>query len=126
MKRKITFVLSLLFGLMFINAGLNKFFNYMPPPENLPEKLQKAFGAFTEIGWLLPLVGCIEVLGGLLFILPRTRALAALIIFPVVIGIILTNTVTDTSGLPIALIVLFINLWVIYDNRQKYLPMLKA
>jgi uncharacterized membrane protein YphA (DoxX/SURF4 family) len=126
MKRKITFVLSLLFGLMFINAGLNKFFNYMPPPENLPEKLQKVFLAFTEIGWLMPLVGFVEVLGGLLFIFPKTRALAALIIFPVIIGIILTNTVTDTTGLPIALIVLAINLWVIYENRSKYLPMLKA
>ena len=57
MKRKITFVLSLLFGLMFINAGLNKFLNYMPPPDNLPENLLKAFQAFSQIGWLMPLVG---------------------------------------------------------------------
>lgn len=126
MKRKITFVLSLLFGLMFINAGLNKFFNYMPPPENLPENLLKAFQAFTQIGWLMPLVGFAEVLGGLLFIFPKTRALGALVIFPVMIGIMLTNTLTDTSGLPIALVFFAINLWVIYENREKYLPMFKA
>lgn len=125
MKRKIIFVLSLLFGLMFINAGLNKFFNYMPPPENLPENLQKAFKAFSDIGWLMPLVGVFEVLGGLLFIFPRTRALGALVIFPVMIGIMLTNTVTDTSGLPIALVFFAINLWVIYENREKYLPMIR-
>ncbi|MGN7204895.1 DoxX family membrane protein [Pedobacter sp. SAFR-022] len=126
MKRKITFVLSLLFGLMFINAGLNKFFNYMPPPENLPENLLKAFQAFTQIGWLMPLVGFAEVLGGLLFIFSKTRALGALVIFPVMIGIMLTNTLTDTSGLPIALVFFAINLWVIYENREKYLPMFKA
>ena len=126
MKRKITVVLSLLFGLMFINAGLNKFFNYMPPPENLPENLLKAFQAFTQIGWLMPLVGFAEVLGGLLFIFPKTRALGALVIFPVMIGIMLTNTLTDTSGLPIALVFFAINLWVIYENREKYLPMFKA
>jgi len=126
MKEKVTFVLSLLFGLMFINAGLNKFFNYMPPPDNLPENLQKAFSAIMEIGWLLPLVGFAEVLGGLLFIFPRTRALAALIIFPVMVGILLTNIVTDTSGLGIALVLAAINLWVIYINRHKYTPMLKA
>lgn len=126
MKQKITFVLSLLFGLMFINAGLNKFFNYMPPPENLPENLLKAFQAFTQIGWLMPLVGFAEVLGGLLFIFPKTRALGALVIFPVMIGIMLTNTLTDTSGLPIALVFFAINLWVIYENREKYLPMFKA
>jgi putative oxidoreductase len=126
MKRKITFVLSLLFGLMFINAGLNKFFNYMPPPDNLPENLLKAFQAFSQIGWLMPLIGFAEILGGVLFIFPKTRALGALVIFPVMIGIMLTNTMTDTSGLPIALVFFAINLWVIYDNRQKYLPMLKA
>ena len=37
MKAKILFVLCLLFGLMFINAGLNKFFNYMPMPKDMPE-----------------------------------------------------------------------------------------
>jgi putative oxidoreductase len=126
MKRKVTFVLSLLFGLMFINAGLNKFFNYMPPPENLPENLLKAFQAFTQIGWLMPLIGLAEILGGLLFIFPKTRALGALVIFPVMIGIMLTNTMTDTSGLPIALVFFVINLWVIYENREKYMPMLKA
>jgi len=124
MKQKILFVLSLLFGLMFINAGLNKFFNYMPVPKDMPEKLMKAFQAFMEIGWLMPLVGFAEMLGGVLFIIPKTRALGAIVIFPVMVGILLTNTVTEPSGLPIALVLLVINLWVIFENREKYLPML--
>lgn len=123
MKQKIIFVVSLLFGLMFINAGLNKFLNYMPVPQDLPENLANAMKAFSEIGWLMPLVGSMEVLGGLLFIFPKTRALGALVIFPVMIGIMLTNTYTDRSGLPIALIFFAINLWVIFENRHKYLPM---
>lgn len=32
MKQKSLFAASLIFGLMFINAGLNKFFNYIPLP----------------------------------------------------------------------------------------------
>jgi uncharacterized membrane protein YphA (DoxX/SURF4 family) len=124
MKRKITFVVSLLFGLMFINAGLNKFFNYMPVPEKMPERLTKAMGAIMEIGWLLPLIGFAETLGGILIIFPRTRALGALIICPVMAGILLTNTVTDTGGLPIALIFAAILLWIIYDNRARYLPLI--
>lgn len=46
MKKKILFGVSLLFGLMFINAGLNKFFNYMPMPEDLPESMIKVMTAF--------------------------------------------------------------------------------
>jgi len=41
MKQKIMFVLSLLSGLMLINAGLNKFLNYIPVPEDLPENLKR-------------------------------------------------------------------------------------
>jgi len=125
MKNKITFVLSLLFGLMFINAGLNKFLNYMPMPDNLPEKMLKAMNAFTEIGWLMPLVGVVEALGGLLIIIPKTRALGALMILPIMVGIVLTNIVQDTSGLPIAGVFSAILIWIMYDNREKYAPLFK-
>lgn len=120
MKNKIFFVLSLLFGLMFINAGLNKFFYYMPMPENLPEKMQKAMNAFTEIGWIMPLVGAAEVLGGVLIIIPRFRALGALIILPVLVGIVLTNIVQDTSGLPLVLVLSAILISIMYQNKEKY------
>lgn len=125
MKNKITFVLSLLFGLMFINAGLNKFFYYMPMPENLPEKMQKAMTAFTEIGWIMPLVGAVEVLGGVLIIIPRFRALGAIIILPVMVGILLTNIVQDSSGLPLVLILSAILILIMYQNKEKYLPLFR-
>jgi len=125
MKNKIIFVLSLLFGLMFINAGLNKFFNYIPMPENLPEKMQKAMTAFTEIGWIMPLVATIETLGGILIIIPRFRALGAIMILPVMIGIILTNIVQDSSGLPFALVLFAILISIMYQNKDKYAPLVK-
>lgn len=125
MKQKILFVVCLLFGLLMINGGLDKFLHYMPMPKDMPESMIKAFTALTTITWLLPLVGFIEILGGILFIIPKTRALGAIVIFPVVIGILLTNTVTEPSGAPIALVVLAINLWVLFENREKYLPMVR-
>jgi len=123
-KNRVLFIVALLFGLFFINAGLDKFFHYMPVPKELPEKMLKAFTAFMEIGWLLPLVGLAEIIGGLFIIIPRTRALGALIIFPVMVGIFLTNIVQDKSGLPIALIFSAILTWIIYENREKYLPLI--
>ncbi|MGE0560243.1 MAG: DoxX family membrane protein [Flavobacteriales bacterium] len=125
MKNKILFVISLLFGLMFINAGLNKFLNYIPTPEDMPENLMKVMAAFMEISWLMPLVAVAEIVGGMLFILPKFRALGAIIIFPIMIGILLFHIVTAPSGLPMALILLAINLWVIIENREKYLHLIK-
>lgn len=125
MKKKILFVVSLLFGLMFINSGLNKFFNYMPMPKDMPENMMKVMGAFMEIGWLMPLIAVAEITGGLLFIITKYRALGAIIIFPVMIGILLTHILIEPSGLPLALVLLAINIWVIIENREKYLPMIK-
>ena len=124
MKQKIIFVLSLLFGLMFINAGLDKFFHYMPQPTDLPVEMQKMGAAFAQISWLMPLVGFIEILGGLLFIIPKTRALGALVIFPVMVGILCINIIVP-AGLPIVLPFLAILLWVMYENRQKYLALIQ-
>jgi len=125
MKKKILLVVGILFGLMFINSGLNKFLNYIPVPDDLPETMVKVMGAMMEIGWLMPLVAVAEIAGGILFMIPRTRALGAIVIFPVMIGIVLTHIINAPSGLVMALILLAINLWVIFENREKYLPMIR-
>ncbi|HNB10224.1 MAG TPA: DoxX family protein [bacterium] len=125
MRSKVFFAVCLLFGLMFINAGLNKFLNYIPVPPDLPEKMVKQSAAFLEIGWLLPLVATVEIIGGILFIISKFRPLGAIIIFPVMIGIVMTHITVAPSGLPIALLLLAINLFIIYDNREKYIAMIK-
>lgn len=124
MKQKILFVLCLLTGLMFINSGLDKFLHYMPIPANLPEKLVKVGMAFSEIGWLMPLVGAAEIAGGALLLLPRTRALGAIILVPILTGVLLTHITVAPSGLPIVLAFIAVIGWVIVDNREKYLPIL--
>jgi len=124
MKNKILFIVCLLFGLMFINAGLNKFLNYMPVPKDLPESMMKVMGAMMQISWLMPLVGIIEITGGILFTIPRFRALGAIIILPVMVGIVLLNIFNAPTGLPIALVLFAINIWVIIENRAKYLPLI--
>ncbi len=125
MKNKILFVVSLLFGLMFINSGLNKFFNYMPMPKDMPESLMNLMQAFMQITWLMPLIAVAEIIGGILVITNKYRALGAIIIFPVMVGILLTHIINAPSGLVIALVLFAINLWIIIENRAKYLPMIK-
>lgn len=125
MKNKILFVLSLLMGLLFINGGVNKIFRYMPMPENMPEAIMKDFEALKEIVWLIPLIAVAEILGGILIIIPKTRALGALVLFPVVVGIVLTHFLVETSGIPMSIIISAILGWIIFENRNKYLYLLK-
>lgn len=125
MKNKILFILCLLFGLMFINAGLNKFFNYIPVPENLPESVMNMFMAMMEITWLMPLIATFEIIGGLLFIIPRLRALGAIVLTPIMTGIVIHHLTLGFGLFPIPLIMTIILIWVIIENKKKYLPMIK-
>ncbi|GGC29494.1 hypothetical protein GCM10011386_21870 [Parapedobacter defluvii] len=120
MKRKILNVLSVLFGLLLMNGGLSKFFNYMPAPENLPEAVVKDNAALAEISWLIPLIASAELLGGMLILFPKTRALGVLVVFPVMVGVLLTHIFVAPDGLPIALVIWVILLWIIVDNKQRY------
>ncbi len=117
-------IVYILFGLMFLNAGLNKFFNYMPMPELTPDQI-KFFTAFTSISWMMPLVAFVEVVGAILFMIPKTRALGAIVILPVMVGILVHHATVDTSGLVIALVLMAINILAIADNWNKYQALLK-
>lgn len=120
MKGKITLVLSVLLGLMMVNSGLNKFFMYMPMPEPTVES-----GAwFMASGWLLPLIAVVEIVGGALLAIPKTRSLGAIILLPVLMGIVLFHLTIDPNSTGFAVALLAINGWVIFDNKEKYLPMI--
>ncbi|WP_166336898.1 DoxX family protein [Sphingobacterium chungjuense] len=119
----VKFILSLLFGLLFINAGLDKFLHYMPMPEQTPQQVE-IFQAIGKLQWVMPLVGLVEIIGGLLFILPRTRAIGAIVILPVMVGIVLHNYTFEPSGLAIAFPLLLINIWMIIDHRARFMQLL--
>jgi putative oxidoreductase len=111
---------------MFINGGLDKFFHYMPITEDMPESMTNLMNNLSAVSWLMPLVGVVELVGGILFVIPKTRALGAIVVLPVMVGILCVNIFDAPTGLPIALILMAINIWVIYENRHKYMPMIKG
>ncbi|MFC0605170.1 DoxX family protein [Winogradskyella pulchriflava] len=125
MKNKIFTALCILFGLMMINSGLNKFFNYMPMPE-MSEEMMQIMGGFMTIKWIFPLVAIIEIIGGALMAIPKTRALGAIVILPVMVGIFVHHLVHDLSGIGIALILFAINIWAIIVHWNKYESIIKG
>ena len=114
-------VICVLFGLFMLNSGLNKLFQYMPMPE-MTEAQMNMFGHLMAITWLLPLVAVAEIIGGILFMVPKLRALGALIMLPVTVGILLHHSVIEPQGLIIGIVVFAINVWIIADNWGKYKP----
>lgn len=125
MKNKIFTALCILFGLMMVNSGLNKFLNYMPMPK-MSEEMMQVMAGFMAIKWIFPLVAIIEIIGGALITIPKTRALGALVILPVMVGIFVHHLVHNLAGIGVALILFAINIWVIVVNWYKYQPIIKG
>ncbi len=121
MKNKILLVLGILFGLMMLNSGISKFTNHMPAIE-MPEAANALIGAMIASGWLFSLIAIVEIVGGILFAIPKYRALGALIILPITIGIFLFNIFLAPSNAVVGIILLLINLWVLWENRSRLRP----
>lgn len=49
----VKFIIFLLFGLMFIQAGLDKFFHFMPTPQ-LTEEQKKYLGLLWKLAGFFP------------------------------------------------------------------------
>lgn len=124
MKKKILHALSILLGLMILNSGLNKFFNYIPVPSDLPDAVVKDNAALMEIQWLMPLIAVAEIAGGLLLLFSSTRPMGVLVVFPVMAGVLLMHLFVMPGGLPIALVIWAILAWLIYEYREKYLNLI--
>ncbi|MCE2963683.1 MAG: DoxX family membrane protein [Chitinophagales bacterium] len=122
MINKVFNVLCILAGIAMLIFGANKFLNFIPMPEATPEQME-VFGAFGKIKWLMPLVGLTEIAGGALLAYPKMRALGAIVLLPITVGIFLHNLTHDPKSLPVAAIFLAINIWAIWENRSRYMPM---
>ena len=84
----IPIVAGVLLGLLFVASGLVvllKLAPMPPPPEGTPAAL--FMGAFVPTGYLT-FVKVLEVLGGLLVAIPRTRTLGLLVLGPIIVNIL--------------------------------------
>ncbi len=102
--------------------GANIFMQFLPMPKMSPEQ-QELFAAFGKIGWLMPLVGLAEILGGILVLFPKTRALGALVIFPIILGILAHHVHHDPEGIGAGVVFAIVELWMLMENRKKYTPL---
>ena len=108
-----------LLGLLFVMAGVTVLLKLGPTPPAPPEGSAAALfmGAFVPTGYLT-FVKVLEILGGLLVAIPRTRNFGLLILGPIIVNILAFHIfITKGEGLfavPIILIVVLATylMWV--------------
>ena len=109
----------LLLGLIFTVFGLNGFLNFLPPPE-VNEGAGAFLGALAATGYMFPLIKATEVVGGVLLLANRCVPFALTILAPVVVNIALFHIVLDTAGLPVALAVLVLEIFLAWGYRDSF------
>lgn len=78
------------------------------------------FQAFTDSGYMWPLVGGLEAIVGILFITKKAFPAALLALLPISVNVVLFHAVLDLPNIGPALLVAIVNIYFIYKNWNNY------
>lgn len=122
--RYLTIIARVLLGLVFLVFGLNGFFHFIPQPKDaMPAGAMDFFGSLMKTGYMIPLVFSTQTLGGVLLLLNCFVPLALALLAPVVVNIILFHVFLAPSGIPVAAVVVVLELYLAWAYRKSFLPM---
>ncbi|MGC9942245.1 MAG: DoxX family membrane protein [Verrucomicrobiota bacterium] len=123
--RYLTIVARVLLGLVFFVFGLNGFFHFIPQPKDaMSQGAMDFFGALMKTNYMIPLIFTTQVLGGALLLANRFVPLALVLLAPVIVNIILFHLYLAPSGIPVASVVLVLELFLAWSYRSAFRPML--
>ncbi len=123
MKRLAPNLAGGLLGLMFIAFGLMFLLGLVPeqpaPPEGSPTAL--FMGAMAPTGYLT-FVKVLEVIGGALVALPRTRNLGLLVLGPILVNIVAFHVFIAGEGLldPLLLVIGALAAFLLWCERRAF------
>ena len=123
--KKAQLIIRILFGLMLVIFGLNKFLQFMPMPP-MPEAAGEFMGALVKSGYILVIVAVIEVIAGVLLLINKYQALALIVVFPIILNAFLFHLFLDIAGIGGAFIAITMNVFLFFINKESYSALFKV
>ena len=119
MNKNVTSIIRFVLGLGFLVFGLNKFLWFMsgPAPEGVAGELM---AAIMSAGYILPLVGILEVGVGIMLLFRWHPALATVIAFPLTFNFVLFHLFLMPAGIAGALVFFILNIYLIVAYKEAY------
>lgn len=119
-----TVIARVLLGLIFVVFGSNIFLHFipMPPPPPGPS------GDYTKalfVTHYLHVVAVFQIVGGLLLLIGRFVPLGLVLLAPVIVNIDLVHILMEPSGLPMAVVVSFLLVFLIWRYRDAFAGILR-
>ena len=118
-----TIVARVLLGLVFVVFGSNIFLHFIPMPP-LPATLAGDFSKALLQSHYIYVIGLLQVIGGLLLLIGRYVPLGLTLLGPVIVNILLFHIFLDTAGLPMAIIVSVLALFLLWRYRTNFAGLL--
>lgn len=114
-----TIIVRSLLGLIFTVFGANMFLHFiqMPPP---PEGPARDFMTALYVSHFLYVVGALQVAGGLLLLTGRWVPLGLTLVGPVIVNILSFHVLMAPAGLPLALVVTVLSLFLVWRYRGNF------
>ena len=124
MKKQIVItIVKYIFALHFIIFGANKFLLFASFPPPVDETAQLFMGGMFGT-YLAKLVGIIEILGGILLILPKTTFIGFLMLLPISVNIIAYHLAHDFPGNGIWIVTLVLQIVLAYAFKDRLMQLL--
>jgi hypothetical protein len=114
-----TLIIRWLLGLAFVVFGLNGFLKFLPAPPPEGEYARQFVMALAGSGYF-QVIAALQVVGGALLLWGRYQALGLLLLGPIVVNIVLFHVFLDTKGLPIALVLGVLSLFLLWRNAPAF------
>src|ERR1700733_2364339 len=118
-----TVIARSLLGLVFVVFGANKFLHFLPNPP-IEGAGAQFMGAMFVTHYIYVVATC-EVVGGLLLLTGRYAPLGLTLVGPVVVNILAFHTFMAPSGLPVALVVSALALFLLWSYRGNFSGLVK-
>jgi putative oxidoreductase len=112
-------VVRILMGLLFLMSSVMYFFHLYHQPE-LTGAVKTFNDGMNAAIYLFPLVKIVELVCAIAFISGLYIPLAAVVIFPNIVNILLYHAFLDPVGLPVAIFLVLANLFLAYYYRKNY------
>src|SRR2546428_8370460 len=119
-----TIIVRGLLGLMFTVFGSNIFLHFIPMPP-LPSTLAGDFSKALMQSHYMYVIGLLQVVGGLLLLIGRFVPLGLTLLGPVIVNILLFHIFLDRSGLPLAIIVAVLALFLVWRYRTNFIGLVQ-
>jgi putative oxidoreductase len=120
----LTIIARILLGLVFVVFGSNAFLHFLPMPP-LPQGVTGEYlHAFFASGYVY-VIGGFQVIGGLLLLIGRFVPLGLTILAAIIVNIWAFHLLMAPEGLPPAVVVTVLELFLVWSYRDRFAGILR-